>query len=132
MDRLGMHSFAEEIDAPPLAPLPLNGQPLLDLRHLNHQTLNDPLLRNDVLELFLAETPKYIADLKAATDCKSWRMAVHTLKGAARNLGFAALGQLSEAMELDARQGSLTIAQSQRQALRQEVLAIQNYIQSYP
>ncbi len=99
-----MQSFATELDAPlpaplALAPLALEGQPLLDLRHLNHQTLGDPLLRNDVLELFLAETPKYIADLKAASDCKSWRMAVHTLKGVSLNLGAFRLAQVCRQFE---------------------------------
>lgn len=99
MDGLGMHSFAAEMDAPPPAALALASQPLLDLRHLDHQTLGDPVLRNDVLELFLAETPKYVADLKSAHDCKSWRMAVHTLKGVSLNLGAFRLAQVCRQFE---------------------------------
>ena len=92
-----MQSFGSEMDAP--TPVALEGQPLLDLRHLDHQTLCDPVLRNEVLELFLAETPKYVADLKAAHDCKSWRMAVHTLKGVSLNLGAFRLAQVCKQFE---------------------------------
>jgi len=82
--------------------------PLLDLRHLDHQTLGDPVLRSDVLQLFLAETPKYVADLHSATDCKSWRMAVHTLKGVSLNLGAFRLAQLCKQFEGTDAAGSLS------------------------
>ncbi len=77
----------------------VDSQPLLDLRHLDHQTLGDPVLRSDVLKLFLDETPKYVADLQLADDCKSWRMAVHTLKGVSLNLGAFRLASLCRQFE---------------------------------
>ncbi len=78
---------------------------LLDLRHLDHQTLNDAKLRRIVLELFLDEAPQYAANLRNAQDRKAWRMAVHTLKGVALNLGAFPLAWLckdTEAMDLAA------------------------------
>ncbi len=83
-----MHSQSAELiqSGPAVASAPTTPA-LLDQRHLDHQTLGDPVLRRDVLELFLAESIKYIDDLFAADDCKSWRMAVHTLKGVSLNLG---------------------------------------------
>ena len=83
---------------------------VLDLRHLNHQTLGDPVLRAEVLQLFLAEAPKYIADLQAATDCGSWRMAVHTLKGVSLNLGAIRLAQICRQFESE----EAVAAQSQK------------------
>ena len=77
-----------------------SGQPLLDFRHLHHQTLGDATLRCEVLQLFLAEAPKYIADLRTAHDAKAWRMAVHTLKGVALNIGAFALAQSCRSYEL--------------------------------
>lgn len=72
---------------------------LLDLKHLGHQTLGDPELRRVVLRLFLDESPRYAADLAAARDDRAWRMAVHTLKGVALNIGAFRLAQLCKAHE---------------------------------
>ncbi len=97
-------ALAEVTPAAVLAP---DSPPLLDLRHLDHQTLGDPVLRNDVLRLFLDETPKYVADLKAADDSKSWRMAVHTLKGVSLNLGAFRLAQVCRQFEGEDATGQL-------------------------
>ena len=82
---------------------------LLDLRHLDHQTLGDAKLRRIVLELFLDEAPQYATNLRNAGDRKAWRMAVHTLKGVALNLGAFPLAWLckdTEAMDLAAGSAS--------------------------
>ena len=87
------------------APATQSSAALLDLRHLNHQTLNDAKLRRIVLELFLDEAPQYAANLRTAQDRKAWRMAVHTLKGVALNLGAFPLAWLckdTEALDLAA------------------------------
>lgn len=81
------------------APKDVPAAQVLDLKHLDHQTLGDPALRRDVLQLFVDETPRFIADLKAATDSGSWRMAVHTLKGVSLNLGAFRLAQLCRSFE---------------------------------
>jgi len=75
----------------------------------------------------------YVQELDRAIqgeDIDAVRAVSHTIKGAVRNLGFTALGQLSEAMELDAKKGSLAVAHAQCDALHREVLAVQNYIRS--
>jgi HPt (histidine-containing phosphotransfer) domain-containing protein len=61
--------------------------PVIDRGHLRHQTLGDGALERVVLGLFLDEAPRYAQDISSANDSKSWRMAVHTLKGVALNLG---------------------------------------------
>jgi len=67
---------------------------LLDRKHLRHQTLGDQALETIVLQLFLDEAPRYSDDIVKASDEKSWRMAVHTLKGVALNLGAFRLAQV--------------------------------------
>ena len=91
---------------------------LLDLRHLDHQTLNDAGLRRIVLELFLGEAPHYAANLRLAKDRKDWRMAVHTLKGVALNLGAFPLAWLCKDYELFD-----TAADASTQRLAAETLA---------
>lgn len=77
----------------------LVGTRLLDRQHLRHQTLGDRGLERIVLDLFLAEAPRYASDIANATDAKSWRMAVHTLKGVALNLGAFRLAALCKEHE---------------------------------
>ena len=72
---------------------------LLDLRHLSHQTLGDAALQRVVLGLFLDEAPRYAADIEIAGNIKAWRMAVHTLKGVALNIGAFRLAQLCKQHE---------------------------------
>lgn len=82
--------------------------PLLDLRHLDHQTLGDASLRRIVLNLFLDEAPQYAANLRAADDRKAWRMAVHTLKGVALNIGaFPLAWQCKDYEALDVQTGTI-------------------------
>jgi HPt (histidine-containing phosphotransfer) domain-containing protein len=93
---------ADPIQAAPAAP---DAQPLLDLRHLDHQTLGDKALRSEVLQLFLDEAGKYCADLQSADECKTWRMALHTLKGVSLNLGAFRLAQLCRQFECTTASG---------------------------
>ena len=67
---------------------------VLDRPHLTRQTLGDAKLERIVLDLFLQEAPRYAADIQSAHDIKSWRMAVHTLKGVSLNIGAFRLAQL--------------------------------------
>jgi len=56
------------------------------------------------------------------------RLAAHTLKGAARNLGFVGLGTRAESLEQAARQGGLT-GGGQQEGLRLEAQAVLTFIQ---
>ena len=73
--------------------------PVLDLRHLARQTLGDSQLKAIVLGLFVDESPRYRANIVCAADVKAWRMAVHTLKGVALNIGAFRLAQLCKHYE---------------------------------
>jgi HPt (histidine-containing phosphotransfer) domain-containing protein len=76
-----------------------SAEPLIDWRHFKHQTLGDAALGQEVIALFLADTPNYIAALRSANDAAEWRMAVHTLKGVALNLGAVPLARLCRSVE---------------------------------
>ena len=78
----------------------------IDWAHLSRFTLNDRALELEVLGLFAAEAPRYLARMQLATDRKDWIEAAHTLKGSARAVGawaIAECAQAAEALELGAR-----------------------------
>ncbi len=80
-------------------PRPDGGTKPVDLQYLARFTLGDRALEREVLDLFLAYTPIYFANLKSSATAKSWHDAAHTLKGAARGIGAWRLGRCAEAAE---------------------------------
>jgi HPt (histidine-containing phosphotransfer) domain-containing protein len=78
----------------------------IDWAHLSRFTMNDKALEREVLGLFAAEAPRYLARLQGATNRKDWIEAAHTLKGSARAVGawaIAECAQAAEALQLSAQ-----------------------------
>ncbi len=74
----------------------------VDLAHLARYTGGDAALNAEILRLFDNQASELVAQLKAileARDAKSWKMAIHTLKGAARGIGAFSLGDAAAAAE---------------------------------
>lgn len=71
----------------------------IDFAHLRRYTLNDAVLEKEILELFAAQLPVTIADLRAAGDPVKWKRAAHTLKGSARAVGAGELAELAASAE---------------------------------
>lgn len=71
----------------------------IDFAHLRRFTAGNPELEAEILQLFLAQTPKTIMELGRASDLAAWRMAAHTLKGSARAVGAWRLARAAEAAE---------------------------------
>jgi HPt (histidine-containing phosphotransfer) domain-containing protein len=61
--------------------------PAIDLTHLRRYTLGNAALQCEVLQLFAAQAPTILAQLRVAETQKDWRDAAHTLKGSARAVG---------------------------------------------
>ena len=62
----------------------------VDLAHLARYTGGDAALNAEILRLFDNQASELVEQLKAileARDAKSWKAAIHTLKGAARGIG---------------------------------------------
>ncbi len=71
----------------------------IDLVHLRRYTLGDRALEREILDLFLKQTPKTIAELRQAATEKAWHAAAHSLKGSGRAVGawrVARMGELAE------------------------------------
>ena len=67
----------------------------IDHDHLAKYTMGDAELEYEVLQLFIEQLPRLIAQLRAASTEKDWYVAAHTLKGSARAVGAHALGDLA-------------------------------------
>ena len=75
---------------------------VIDLDHLARYTGGDQTLNAEILRLFDVQADELVARLQAileARDAKSWKVAVHTLKGAARGIGAFGLGDAAAAAE---------------------------------
>ena len=72
----------------------------IDFDHLRRYTLGDAMLEREVLELFCSHAPGLIAELRRAGSDRSWRDAVHSLKGAARAIGAWEVARGAELAEL--------------------------------
>ncbi|MEM8877712.1 MAG: Hpt domain-containing protein [Pseudomonadota bacterium] len=71
----------------------------VDLAHLARQTLDDADLEREVLGLFLSQTEIFLERLRGARTAESWRMAAHTIKGSARNIGAWHLAEVARVAE---------------------------------
>ncbi len=75
---------------------------VVDLDHLARYTGGDVALNAEILRLFDDQANEVVAKLESileARDAKSWKLAIHTLKGAARGIGAFALGDAAAAAE---------------------------------
>jgi HPt (histidine-containing phosphotransfer) domain-containing protein len=75
----------------------------IDLDHLRRQTLGDERLTREVLDLFLAQAPELVADIKSARSEASQQAAAHKLKGMSRAIGAWAVANSAEAVERAAK-----------------------------
>ena len=85
---------------------------LFDIGHLAKYTMGDPALEREVLQMFLDQSDRYLARLRAPENTKDWHEAAHSLKGAARGIGAFRVGMRAAQLEKIAEplQGSVRCA----------------------
>lgn len=74
----------------------------VDMDHLARYTGGDSQLNAEILRLFDNQATELVGKLRGiieARDAKSWKIAIHTLKGAARGIGAFGLGDAAAAAE---------------------------------
>jgi HPt (histidine-containing phosphotransfer) domain-containing protein len=75
---------------------------VVDLDHLARYTGGDAALNAEILRLFDSQATELVQQLQSileARDARSWKVATHTLKGAARGIGAFSLGDAAAAAE---------------------------------
>jgi len=106
----------------------------VDLNHLARYTGGDVSLNAEILRLFDSQASELVQQLQSiidARDAKSWKMALHTLKGAARGIGAFTLGDAAAAAEpIDPASDSRTAAAAVRD-LQTKAGAVQVFIKAY-
>ena len=98
----------------------LDPRAIEELRELNPG--DDSFLR-DLIQIFLEDTPRRIAEIKtalAAGDSRTLTIAAHSLKGSAANFGAHHLRALCERVELCGKQDALDAVPGQLPALEVE------------
>lgn len=72
---------------------------VIDLDHLHRYSGGDAALEAELLGLFRDQLGKQIAGLEMAVDGPSWKLAAHSLKGAARAIGAWRIDALADQLE---------------------------------
>jgi hypothetical protein len=74
-------------------------EPVIDLAHLDRQTLGNLALQREVLGLFDEHAARMLAEIKAADSPGQRGEAAHALVGAARGVGAFAVARAAVAVE---------------------------------
>lgn len=111
--------------APRPVPMP---EPTLDRASLDELLAmigDDPVLYADLLDTFLADAARYLAELRAASeagaDADALVRPAHTLKSNARNVGASRLAELCADLEADARGGAVANVEARVAAVSAEL-----------
>jgi HPt (histidine-containing phosphotransfer) domain-containing protein len=106
----------------------------VDLDHLARYTGGDITLNAEILRLFDSQASELVRKLQCildARDAKSWKVAIHTLKGAARGIGAFSLGDAAAAAEpIDVASDCKTATAAFRD-LETKTGAVQVFIRAY-
>ena len=77
---------------------------VIDREYLARFTLGNAALEQEVLELFSAQLPFYVQQLRDAGTSRLWREAAHSIKGSAAAVGakrLAHLARLAEQLDIE-------------------------------
>jgi len=102
-------------------PEPLDRMVLAELRNL--QAEGEPDLVNELFEMFRAQFPALMADMRAAVaqrDAEQLKRLAHKVKGSSSNLGAQHLATLSDELEKQAERGTIDGVEAQLAQLAQE------------
>ena len=103
------------------------------LNELLAMTGGDATLFVELLDTFLTDADQYLGELDAAVavgDHAALQRPAHSLKSNAMNVGATRLAELSRALELEARTGSVPAADAQVAAVREELAIVRDAVAS--
>ncbi len=72
---------------------------VFDRAHLAHYTMNAAELEREIVGLFLMQLPATLEMIESAETAAEWKLATHTLKGAAASIGAKRLQLLAVGLE---------------------------------
>jgi histidine phosphotransfer protein HptB len=92
------------------------------------QAADDEELLQELIEIFKESSLSDLANIKQSIeqgDAAMGRASSHSIKGAAASLGFQGIREITEAMEFDCRNGSMTVISEQFQELENLLALLQ-------
>ena len=94
---------------------------VFDRAHLAHYTMNCADLEREIIGLFLQQLPSTIEMIDSAATAAEWKLATHTLKGAAASIGAKRLQNLAAELEVIAIDSDAHIRRLRIQTLKAAV-----------
>lgn len=73
--------------------------PVFERAHLQQYVEDNPQLEKEIVDLFLLQLPDILAQLRACSDVRDWRLWTHTLKGSAMAVGARRIEQAAVELE---------------------------------
>ena len=113
--------------APPLEPVHSASKAVIFTREQLVENLGDEELVGTLIDIFLDQTPKLIAELDAAVAAKNANnveRTAHSIKGSAGNFGAKNAWQLAQTVEYAGRGGDLSGAAESAKQLNEELLLV--------
>lgn len=105
--------------------------PVVDLAHLAQYTAGDKSIERELAGLFTTSSDRYLQTMLDTLDAGEWRVAAHSLKGAAKGIGAGEVARLAEHAEgLDVPADD-QIRQKIVMDLREATGAVARYFQQY-
>jgi len=106
-------------------------EPVVDLAHLAQYTAGDKSIERELAGLFNTSSDRYLQTMLDTRDAGEWRVAAHSLKGAAKGIGAGEVARLAEYAEgLDVPTDE-QIRQKIVMDLREATGAVARYFQQY-
>ena len=103
----------------------------IDREYLSRFTLGNPALEQEVLQLFAAQAPQYLEQLRQAKTAEEWMIAAHTIKGAGLAIGARRLASIAEMAErLDVASASAQSEGCREQAVEAVASALEEVCRS--
>ncbi len=91
----------------------------------------DKELLGEVVELFLAEVPEILTQLKKSLEAEDWKSAAklaHTLKGSSSNVGAEKFAHLALILETESKEQDIEGAFRVYRQLNDEYLAVRQFV----
>lgn len=107
--------------------------PVFDRAHLAHYTMNSADLEREIVALFLQQLPLTIDSIERAATEAEWKLATHTLKGAAAAIGAWRIRAMAIDLERFAPDGDANVKSLRLQSLAAAVAEFRDTVrQIYP
>lgn len=102
---------------------------VFDRAHLAHYTMNAADLEREIIGLFLLQIPSTLEMIEAAETAAEWKLATHTLKGAAASVGAKRIHFLAAGLETMSADADVNVKTMRLRVLKAAVAEFRQTVQ---